>query len=107
MRAKLPVALAGLFTALSVIVAAASPASITSKTDWPGVSRTPDEQRFSPLDQVNDKTVAGLGLAWWADIDTDRGVEATPLVVDGVLYNTAPWNVTTAYDAATGRPMRR
>ena len=83
------------------VAAAAAP----SNADWPGVSRTPDEQRFSPLDQVNDKTVGRLGLAWWADIDTDRGVEATPLVVDGVLYNTAPWNVTTAYDAATGRQL--
>ncbi len=34
-----------------------------------------------------------------------RGVEATPLYADGVLYNTLPWNITTAYDARTGKRL--
>ncbi len=69
------------------------------------VGRTYGEQNFSPLKKINDRNVGKLGLAWYADIDTDRGVEAAPLEVDGVLYNIAPWNITTAYDAKTGREL--
>ena len=46
-----------------------------------------------------------LGLAWYADLDTYRGVEATPIYADGVLYNTLPWNITSAYNAATGEVL--
>ena len=73
--------------------------------DWLMLNRTYDEQRFSPLDQINVQTVGKLGLAWSADLDADRGVEAAPIVVDGVLYNITPWNITTAYDARTGRKL--
>lgn len=63
--------------------------------NWMTWGRTYDEQRFSPLKQINVGNVSRLGLAWYADLDTFRGVEATPLVVDGVLYNTSAWNITT------------
>ena len=68
---------------------------------WLSAGRTYDEQRFSPLDQINERTVGRLGLAWFADIQTERGMEASPLFIDGVLYNVQPWNVVTAYDAGT------
>ncbi|MEP7245015.1 MAG: PQQ-dependent dehydrogenase, methanol/ethanol family [Gammaproteobacteria bacterium] len=73
--------------------------------NWMSWGRTYDEQRFSPLKQINDRNVGKLGLAWYAELDTFRGVEATPLVIDGVLYNTSAWNITTAYDAKTGRVL--
>ncbi|HEY6816252.1 MAG TPA: PQQ-dependent dehydrogenase, methanol/ethanol family, partial [Croceibacterium sp.] len=72
---------------------------------WLAPGRTYDEQRFSPLDQINVSTVGRLGLAWFAEINTERGMEASPLVIDGVLYNVQPWNVVTAYDARTGRML--
>ncbi|WEK47781.1 MAG: PQQ-dependent dehydrogenase, methanol/ethanol family [Candidatus Andeanibacterium colombiense] len=72
---------------------------------WLATGRTWDEQHFSPLTQINDKNVGKLGLAWYADINTTRGMEGTPLVVDGVLYNIQPWNITTAYDAKTGKVL--
>jgi quinohemoprotein ethanol dehydrogenase len=72
---------------------------------WMSVGRTYDEQRFSPLAQINAETVGRLGLAWYADINTERGMEASPLVIDGLLYNVQPWNVVTAYDAKTGRVL--
>ncbi len=75
--------------------------------EWPGTGRTHDEQHYSPLDRINSGNVGELGLAWYADLTTDRGQEATPLVVGGVLYNTEPWNITTAYDAATGSQLWR
>src|SRR5687768_16952948 len=73
--------------------------------DWMSYSRTWDEQRFSPLDQINDKNVGQLGLAWYADLETFRGVQASPLVIDGVLYNESIYNVVTAYDGKTGRKL--
>ena len=60
------------------------------------------EQRYSRLDAINHDTVARLGLDWYFDIPTGRGVEATPLVVDGVMYVTGSWSVVFALDALTG-----
>jgi len=80
---------------------------IVQNMGWEATGRTADEQRFSPLDQINVESVSDLGLAWYADLATDRGQEATPLVVDGVLFNAEPWNIITAYDAATGRQLWR
>ncbi len=77
------------------------------RTGWPGHGRNPAEQRFSPLDQINTLNVDTLGLAWAADLGTDRGIEATPLVVDGVLYVSSAWSVVHAFDAATGEPLWR
>lgn len=75
--------------------------------DWMAPGRTYDEQRFSPLRQITDANVATLGLAWYADLKVDRGVEASPLEIGGVLYNIEPWNVTVAYDAVTGKELWR
>ncbi len=60
-------------------------------------------QRYSPLKDINENNVSQLGLAWYADLDTFRGVEATPLAVDGVIYNISAWNITYAYEATTGK----
>ena len=70
---------------------------------WMAVGRTHDGQRFSPLTQINADNVAKLGLAWFADFDTNRGQEATPLAIDGVLYLSTAWSKVRAYDARTGR----
>jgi quinohemoprotein ethanol dehydrogenase len=74
---------------------------------WMSWGRTYDEQRFSPLGQINQANVGQLGLAWFSELDTFRGVEGTPLAIDGVLYNTSAWNITTAYDGATGKVLWR
>ncbi|MBC7519824.1 MAG: PQQ-dependent dehydrogenase, methanol/ethanol family [Sandarakinorhabdus sp.] len=73
--------------------------------NWLSHGRTADEQRNSPLTAVNDKTVSGLGLAWSSDLDTARGQEATPIVVDGVMYVSTAWSMVKAFDAATGKPL--
>src|SRR5690606_5169824 len=64
-------------------------------------------QRHSPLQQIDTGNVAQLGLAWHADLDTNRGQEATPLVIDGVLYVSTAWSKVLAFDAATGKPLWR
>jgi len=73
--------------------------------DWMSYGRGWDEQRHSPLTRITDQNVDQLGLAWFDDLDTLRGVQATPLVIDGVLYNASIFNVITAYNAATGRKL--
>ena len=70
--------------------------------NWMTYGRTYSEQRFSPLDSINADNVSGLGLAWYFDLDTDRGQEATPIVVDGVMYVSTAWSKVKALDAATG-----
>jgi quinohemoprotein ethanol dehydrogenase len=67
--------------------------------------RTWEAQRYSPLKQIHEGNVSRLGLAWYADLDTYRGVEATPLAIDGVLYNISAFNITTAYEAKSGRKL--
>lgn len=78
---------------------------ITAEADganWMSHGRTYDEQRFSPLDDVNAETIEDLSLAWYVDLNEKRGIEATPIVVDGVMYTTSAWSVVYAIDAATG-----
>ena len=89
----------------SAVAATPDPLAAPAASDWPSDGRDYTAQRYSPLTQVNADNVGDLGLAWYADLDTYRGVEATPLYADGVLYNTLPWNITTAYDAATGAEL--
>jgi quinohemoprotein ethanol dehydrogenase len=69
---------------------------------WMSAGRTYDEQRYSPLTLIDQSNVKKLGLAWYGDVDTERGQEATPVVVDGVLYITTAWSKLYAYNAKTG-----
>ena len=71
--------------------------------DWPSYGLDYAETRFSKLKQVNDSNVKQLGLAWSYNLESTRGVEATPLVVDGVMYVTASWSVVHAVDVRTGK----
>lgn len=82
-----------------------APDAADNAGSWMSHGRTYDEQRYSPLDQINDKSVQRLGLAWFDDLATYRGVQATPLVVDGVIYNASAFNIITAYEGKTGRKL--
>jgi quinohemoprotein ethanol dehydrogenase len=77
--------------------AAADPAN------WLTHGGTYAEQRFANLDQINADNVGKLGLAWSYDLDTNRGQEATPLIIDGTMYTTTAWSKVVALDAATGK----
>ena len=70
--------------------------------NWLAHGRTYSEQRFSPLTQINADNAADLGLAWYYDLDTDRGQEATPIVVDGVMYVGTAWSKVKALNAVSG-----
>lgn len=70
--------------------------------NWLTYGRTYDEQRFSPLETINDGNVDKLGLVWSYDLDTARGQEATAIVADGVMYVSTAWSMVKAFDATTG-----
>ncbi len=76
----------------------------TSK-QWPSNGMDFAGTRFSKLKQINTANVKDLGLAWSYSLGSERGVETTPLVVDGVMYATAPWSVVHALDARTGAKL--
>jgi quinohemoprotein ethanol dehydrogenase len=75
---------------------------LDDSSNWLMYGRTYDDHRFSPLNQINEQTVGKLGLAWSRELNTTRGLEATPLVEDGVIYTTGSWSVVYALDAKTG-----
>ena len=104
----LPAVLIGLGCA----VAQAGPAAVDAARllaadrepgNWMSHGRTYDEQRYSPLKQVDAGNVNKLGIAWTYKLDVDQGVEATPIVVDGVMYTTGAYSVVYALDARSGR----
>jgi quinohemoprotein ethanol dehydrogenase len=71
--------------------------------NWVTYGRTYSEQRYSSLQQITVDNARQLGLAWFADLDTNRGQEATPLVIDGVMYVSTAWSMVKAYEAKTGK----
>jgi PQQ-dependent dehydrogenase (methanol/ethanol family) len=73
--------------------------------NWLSHGRTFEEQRFSPLTQINRENVAELGLAWFRDMGTNRTLEATPIVVDGTMYVTSAWSRVHAIDAHSGEAV--
>ncbi len=81
-------------------------AAIEAADQRPGVwlshGRDYSEQRFSPLKAIDTKNVGQVGLAWSTDLDVGRGMEATPIVVDGTMYVTSAWSIVYALDAKTG-----
>ena len=86
----------------AMFLAASDPAGRPADDNWRLHGGAQNDQRFSPLDQINERTVATLGLVWSKELGTTRGLEATPLVEDGVVYTTGAWSVVFAFDATTG-----
>ncbi len=78
-------------------------AAASDGNNWLLNGRTFEAQHFSPLQQISDKNAAGLGLAWSLDIDSAMGVVSEPIVVDGVIYLSAPLSKVYAVDAASGK----
>lgn len=69
---------------------------------WLTGGRDYQQSYFSPLTQIDEKNVDQLGYAWHYDTNFDQGYEATPIVVDGVLYGSGPTGSVFALDAVSG-----
>jgi len=81
--------------AIALLLLAAGCASQEPNTDWRVAGADPGNTRFSPLDQINTTNVAQLQVAWvyhTGDLPPDGHgeIQATPIVVDGILYATTP-----------------
>lgn len=70
--------------------------------DWLSYGRNYQEDRYSELAQIGPDNLADLGLAWSINLGTKRGIQSTPLVVDGIMFLTGPWSVVWAIDARKG-----
>src|SRR2546427_7605838 len=71
--------------------------------NWLLNGRTFDAQHFSPLKEINNQNIGSLGLAWYLDINSAMGIVAEPIVVDGVIYVSAPLSKIYAVDAVSGK----
>ena len=71
--------------------------------NWLSLGRDGNQTYFSPLAKIDQTNVGRLGFAWSYDMPTARGQEATPIVVDGVMYTSGTWGYVYAVDAATGK----
>jgi quinohemoprotein ethanol dehydrogenase len=79
---------------------------------WLSLGRNWQGDRFSPLKKITVDNADTLGFAWEYAVRTRRGrvehgQEATPLVVDGVIYASGPWGSAIAVDAKTGKERWR
>jgi quinohemoprotein ethanol dehydrogenase len=79
-----------------------------SGDDWVTYGLNYNENRYSPLAQVNTGNVGRLGLAWSYDVGAGGGSqEATPLEWNGTLFGITNWSVVFAVDARTGKEKWR
>ncbi len=74
-------------------------------TAWPMHGNTAAEQRFSTLNTINNTNIKHLSLAWYIDLPEARGQEATPLVVNNIMYTTAAWSHVYAIDPVSGKQL--
>jgi len=97
------VAAAALFALISFAKAANE-----DPQNWYTGGRDQDGTYFSPLTKIDSSNVGKLGFAWSYDLgEPMRGQEATPIVIDGVMYTSGTWGYVYAVDAASGRELWR
>jgi quinoprotein glucose dehydrogenase len=101
-----------LLALLAPTIAATAFCAEPAAGDWPNYGRTPGGDRHSPLKQIDRGNVAKLTLAWEfktgeAGIETGNptALEATPLVIEGVMYLATPLGRVIALDPVTGKQL--
>ncbi len=75
--------------------------------NWSTPGGDAGKSHHSALTDLTPANIAGLGLAWAADLGTRRVLEATPVVIDGILYTSGVAGRAYAFDAATGKEIWR
>lgn len=71
--------------------------------DWLTLGRDYRQSYYSPLAEIDRENVSELGFAWQVEIENINGLQATPIVVDGVMFSSGPHGAAYAVDARTGR----
>ena len=77
---------------------------VTSESDWPTYHGEFGGNRFSTLTQINTTNVTRIAPRWMFPIQNGGRLQVTPVVVDGIMYVTAP-NECYALDAGSGRQL--
>jgi glucose dehydrogenase len=105
-RASTAIATVLAFFSLSTAVIAAD--GTNKPGDWPLYHGNSKSRRYSELDQINKTNVERLKVAWIHQPgDITGGLQATPIVIDGVLYYISANNKVQALDAASGKELWR
>src|ERR1700722_6840095 len=91
-----------LMLTVTLTLLADKPIRAAPGNDWPLLGGNDGQWQFSPLELINAGNVAGLGLAWSAEMPVVQGLVGNPLVVDGTVYQGAPGGRIIASDLRTG-----
>jgi glucose dehydrogenase len=78
-----------------------------SARDWPSFGRNYANQRYSPATQINRDNVKQLSTAWQYHSGVKASFQTTPIVVDGIMYVSLPFNHVVAVDAKSGKQLWR
>ncbi|MBY0393444.1 MAG: PQQ-dependent dehydrogenase, methanol/ethanol family, partial [Novosphingobium sp.] len=90
---------------LAALALGAAPPMVGAGAEWTSPGGDAGKTHHSVLTQINAANVGSLGLAWQAELGTARGMEATPVMVGGVLYTSGVAGRAYAFDAATGKQL--
>src|SRR6202158_5738054 len=89
--------------ALEAAVPLSFGASALEQQDWSAYGGAPESNHYSKLSQINKSNVKRLAVAWSFDTQEDGVLQASPIVVAGVLYGLTPTQKVFALDAVTGK----
>jgi quinohemoprotein ethanol dehydrogenase len=85
----------------------APPQQAVAAENWTNPGGDAGKTHHSTLTDITPANVDRLGLAWEADLGTNRVLEATPVVVDGMMYTSGVAGRAYAFDAASGKELWR
>src|SRR2546427_12969084 len=84
-------------------IPAGSGASGPEQQDWFAYGGAPENNHYSALAQINRSNVKRLAVAWSFDTQEDGVLQASPIIVAGVLFGLTPTQKVFALDAASGK----
>ncbi len=87
--------------------AATQSTKLQNTQDWPSFGRDYTSQRFSPATQISTKNVKDLALNWAYKSGVVGSFQTTPIVQNGIMYLSLPFNHVVALDAKTGKELWR
>ena len=82
----------------------ADPTALTDPDEWHQFGRTPGEQHYSPLNQIDTGNVGNLALEWFADLPSENTATG-PIMAEGKVFITTGHGHIRAFDAVTGKPL--
>jgi quinohemoprotein ethanol dehydrogenase len=98
------------FAGMTLLLAACSspaPEMKIGPDDWANPGGDQGKSHHSKLTDITPANIGTLGFAWQAELGTNRVLEATPVVIDGIMYTSGVAGRTYAFDAATGQALWR